>query len=56
MRVRGHFSFVAVVLGLGALAHRWVKQPPAWAWRLAPYGSGCIAAYWTVERVAGFWK
>jgi hypothetical protein len=27
----------------------------AWAWRVPAYAIGAIAAYWTVERVVGFW-
>lgn len=27
---------------------------PAWAWRVPVYGIGSMAAYWTIDRVAGF--
>ncbi len=29
---------------------------PAWAWRIPAYGIGAVAAFWTIERVAGFWN
>jgi hydrogenase/urease accessory protein HupE len=52
----GHFSFVAAVLGVTALGRRWLAQRPPWTWRLAPYAIGSVAAFWAVERVAGFWR
>jgi hypothetical protein len=27
---------------------------PVWSWRLASYGIGAVAMYWTIERVAAF--
>jgi hypothetical protein len=27
---------------------------PTWSWRLAPYGIGTVAMYWTIERVLAF--
>lgn len=50
----GQLAFVAVLVGLGALAGRfgrtWKSARLASAW-----ASGCIASYWLVERVAGFY-
>jgi len=48
--------FIAAVLGVVALGRRVMTRQPAWTWRLAPYGIGSLAAYWPVERVAGFWR
>ncbi len=53
----GQLAFIAVALALGALARevavRWRVTVPALAWRLPAYGIGGVAAYWTLERVAG---
>jgi hypothetical protein len=27
---------------------------PEWAWRIPVYGIGTMAAFWTIERIAGF--
>ena len=29
---------------------------PAWTRRAPAYGIGGLAAFWTIERVAGFWR
>jgi hypothetical protein len=51
----GQLGFVALVLGLGVVARRARPATPAFAGRAAGYGIGSLAAYWTLERVAGFW-
>jgi hypothetical protein len=52
----GQLLFIATVLAMVALGRRVTLQQPAWMWRLAPYGIGSLAAYWTIERVVGFWR
>jgi hypothetical protein len=52
----GQLLFIASVLGVVAVGQRLLTQPPTWTWRLAPYIIGSLAAYWTVERVVGFWR
>jgi hydrogenase/urease accessory protein HupE len=50
----GQLAFVgaalAVIVGSGQLR----LPTPAWSWRLAPYGIGTVAMYWTIERVVAF--
>ena len=55
----GQLTFVIAVVGLLALlrrihvpgARRWLQH----GWRLAPpYAIGCVAAFWTVQRVMSF--
>jgi hypothetical protein len=53
----GQLAFVAVAFAIAALARRARGEPGALlprAERAAAYGAGCLAAYWTVERVASF--
>lgn len=59
----GQLLFITVVLAMGAALRRvsgpwpaWAWRWPAWAWRLPAYGIGSLAAFWTIERVAGFWS
>ncbi len=52
----GQLLFVAGVMVLGALIRRIVAPLPTWATRLPAYGIGAVAAFWTIERVAGFWS
>ena len=52
----GQLLFIAAVLCVVALARRVTVRQPVWTWRLAPYSIGSLAACWTVERVAGFWR
>lgn len=54
----GQLLFIAVVLSIMALG-RWLIQraailQPAWAWRVAPYSIGGIAAFWMIQRIAAF--
>lgn len=54
----GQLLFIAAVLSIMALGrflnrHASIPQP-AWAWRVAPYSIGGIAAFWMVQRIAAF--
>jgi hydrogenase/urease accessory protein HupE len=48
----GQLMFIAVVLVAWALVRR--LPMPGWAWRVPVYGIGTMAAFWTIERIAGF--
>ncbi len=50
----GQLLFIAGVVLLGVIAKRVVSTVPDWAPRLAAYAIGSVAAFWTIERVAGF--
>jgi hypothetical protein len=54
----GQIAFVFVVLAVLALLHFvWAKVPaiePLSRWQLVPYGIGCVAAFWTIERTISF--
>jgi hydrogenase/urease accessory protein HupE len=54
----GQLLFIAAILSVIAMA-RWLVRraaipQPTWAWRVAPYSIGGIAAFWMVQRIAGF--
>jgi hydrogenase/urease accessory protein HupE len=54
----GQLLFIAAILSLMALG-RWLLRraaipQPAWAWRIAPYSIGGIAAFWVIQRIAAF--
>ena len=54
----GQLLFIAAILSIMALA-RWLSQraaipQPAWAWRVAPYSIGGVAAFWMIQRIAAF--
>jgi hydrogenase/urease accessory protein HupE len=51
----GQLAFVAGVLSLGWLIHRRKVLPLRAAHTLTVYAIGSVAAFWTIERVAGFW-
>jgi hydrogenase/urease accessory protein HupE len=51
----GQLIFVAAVLVLYAIGKRLQPTLPEWAWRVPSYAIGGIAAFWVLERVAGFW-
>ncbi len=51
----GQLAFVAAVLGSGWLIHRIRTFPQRSAELITSYIIGSIAAYWTIDRVAGFW-
>ena len=54
----GQIAFVfAILCLLGVLKLVWSQWPrlePVSRWQLVPYGIGCVAAYWTIERTIGF--
>jgi hypothetical protein len=54
----GQLLFIAAILSIMALA-RWLIRrtaipKPAWAWRVAPYSIGGVAAFWMIQRIAAF--
>jgi hydrogenase/urease accessory protein HupE len=51
----GQLAFVAIVLTSGWLIHRSKTFPLRAAEMVTTYFIGSIAAYWTIERIAGFW-
>ena len=48
----GQLVFIAAVLLAWALLKR--LSWPDWAWRVPVYAIGSMAAFWTIERIAGF--
>jgi hypothetical protein len=50
----GQLLFITSVFAVLAAARRVGMPRPAWMLRLAAYSIGSVAAYWTIERVAGF--
>jgi hypothetical protein len=51
----GQPLFISAALAIGVLLRRLVVACPVWVRHLPAYGIGTIAAFWTLERVAGFW-
>jgi len=52
----GQLVFIAGV-GLVVLSARRLLLPrPPWGWRVPAYGIGAVAAFWTIQRVVGFWS
>lgn len=51
----GQLMFVVVVLSVRAVFERASRDAFAWLPQAAAYGIGSVAAFWTLERVAGFW-
>jgi hydrogenase/urease accessory protein HupE len=54
----GQLLFIAVILSIMALAcwivRRTAIPQPLWAWRVAPYSIGGVAAFWMIQRIAAF--
>ncbi|RRJ84400.1 HupE/UreJ family protein [Aestuariirhabdus litorea] len=50
----GQLLFVALVMALFAGLRRWRAFPLARAQQLLIYGVGSLAAFWTLQRIAGF--
>lgn len=50
----GQLLFIAAVLAVTAGARRVQLPRGEWSWRLPVYAIGTVAAYWTIDRVAGF--
>jgi hydrogenase/urease accessory protein HupE len=48
----GQLAFIAAVLLAWAVLKR--LRCPEWAWRVPVYAIGSMAAFWTIERIAGF--
>jgi len=48
----GQLIFIAVVL-LAWVVMKQIRWPD-WAWRVPVYAIGSLAAFWTIERIAGF--
>ena len=48
----GQLVFIAAVLLAWAVLKR--LSWPLWAWRVPVYAIGSMAAFWTIERIAGF--
>ncbi len=48
----GQLLFIAGVLGVWAVLRR--LDPPRWITALPVYAIGAMAAFWTIERIAGF--
>ena len=51
----GQLMFVAAMLVLKFSVSRLPGREPVWATRVAAYGIGSVAAFWTMERVISFW-
>ena len=52
----GQLLFIAAVGVVIAVALRAKLPQPVWAWRVPAYGIGTVAAFWSIERIAGFWS
>ena len=54
----GQLIFIAVILSIMALGRWYIQRTaipkPAWAWRVAPYSIGGVAAFWMIQRIAAF--
>jgi len=50
----GQLIFITGVLAVGVFVIRIVHSIPTWAPQLLAYVIGTVAAFWTIERVAGF--
>lgn len=50
----GQLLFIVVILAIVLLLNRLRQEWPTWLRQVPAYGIGGIAAYWLIERVAGF--
>lgn len=51
----GQLIFIGIVFLLWKVVRK-IKLPlQSWSWKVLPYGMGCIASFWLVERVVAFW-
>jgi len=48
----GQLVFIGAVVAVSLLLKRWTW--PGWAWRIPVYAIGSMAAFWTIQRIAGF--
>jgi hypothetical protein len=51
----GQLLFVIAVIACAGLVRTILSGRQVWATRVAAYGIGSIAMFWTLERVSGFW-
>jgi hydrogenase/urease accessory protein HupE len=51
----GQLAFVGAVLVIAAVGKRLLQPTPQWVPTAIAYVVGIPAAFWTVERIAGFW-
>jgi len=51
----GQLAFVAMVVALQIIVSRFVTLRGHWVTGATAYGIGAVAAFWTIERVVGFW-
>jgi hydrogenase/urease accessory protein HupE len=50
----GQLLFIAFILAIVVILNKLRREWPAWARQVPAYGIGGIAAFWLIERVAGF--
>lgn len=50
----GQLLFIAVILATALLLKKLSREWPVWLGQVPAYGIGGIAAFWLIERVAGF--
>jgi hypothetical protein len=50
----GQLLFIAVILVLILALRKLRREWPAWTHQAPAYGIGGLAAFWLIERVAGF--
>ena len=50
----GQLLFIAVILSIALLLNRLRREWPVWLRQVPAYCIGGIAAFWLIERVAGF--
>ena len=48
----GQLAFIAAVFAASLLLKSLAW--PGWAWRIPVYAIGSMAAFWTIQRIAGF--
>ncbi|MCP3956970.1 MAG: HupE/UreJ family protein [bacterium] len=51
----GQLLFIGALLVVWAAVRNIRLTLANWAWDLPPYAIGSVAAFWMIERVAGFW-
>ena len=52
----GQLAFIAAVMLLAVAVLPATRALPAWTRSVPAYGIGALAAFWTIERVAAFWR
>jgi len=52
----GQLMFVALLAVVGYGTRRLTRNPPAWVVAIPVYAMGSLAAFWTFERLAAFWR